>query len=89
MRPGLPEVAAAAMGVVATDQPANGAGEWGTMSFEGRPGARTQTLAIQQVGVSLRTAKEPRGGSPFEGPVTANKSSFSVKRAPELRGDAA
>lgn len=64
----------------ATDEPTNVAGTW-EMSSQGRNGPMTQTLTIQQDGSKIKgTLTGPRGESPFEGTVTGNKISFTVKR---------
>jgi len=69
-----------AMPAVAADEPAKVAGTW-EMSSEGPNGAMTQTLEIQQDGGTIKgTITGRRGPSPFEGTITGNKLSFSVKR---------
>ena len=62
------------------DEPAKVAGTW-EMSVESPMGTRTQTLTITQDGATIKgTLKGQRGESPFEGSVSGNKLSFSVKR---------
>jgi hypothetical protein len=64
----------------AADEPANVAGAW-EMSSQGPNGTMTQTLAIQQDGSKIKgTLTGRRGESPFEGTVTGNKISFTIKR---------
>src|SRR5271169_5485577 len=64
----------------AQDAPANAAGTW-EMSMESPRGTNTQTATIQQDGAAVKgTLKGQRGETPFEGSVTGNKISFTVKR---------
>jgi len=64
----------------AADEPANVAGKW-EMSSEGPNGTMTQTLTITQDGGTIKgTISGRRGDTPFEGTVTGNKISFTVKR---------
>lgn len=66
--------------VLAADEPAKVGGTW-EMTSEGRRGTMTQTLTIQQDGNTIKgTLKSERGESQFEGSVTGNKISFTVKR---------
>ena len=66
--------------VLAADEPANVAGKW-EMSSEGPNGTMTQTLTITQDGGAIKgTITGRRGETPFEGTVTGNKISFTVKR---------
>lgn len=61
-------------------EPANVAGTW-ELSMQGRRGAMTQTLTIQQDGNKITgTLKNPRGESNIEGTVDGNKIHFTVKR---------
>jgi len=65
---------------LAADEPAKVAGTW-EMSSEGPNGTMTQTLTIQQDGSTIKgTLSGRRGDAPFEGTVTGNKISFTVKR---------
>jgi hypothetical protein len=65
---------------VADDKAVNVAGNW-EMTSEGRNGPMTQTLAIQQDGATIKgTINGPRGEAPFEGTVSGNKVTFTVKR---------
>ena len=66
--------------VMAADEPAKLAGTW-EMTSEGPNGTMTQTLTIQQDGSTIKgTMKGQRGEVPFEGSVTGNKISFTIKR---------
>ena len=66
--------------VLAADEPAKVGGAW-EMTSEGRRGTMTSTLTIQQDGGTIKgTFKNERGESQFEGSVTGNKISFTVKR---------
>jgi hypothetical protein len=66
--------------VRAADEPAKVAGVW-ELSREGRNGPVTETLTIEQDGGKIKgTLKGERGEAPFEGSVTGNKISFTVKR---------
>ena len=65
---------------MAADEPANVAGKW-EMSSEGPNGTMTQTLTITQDGGTIKgTITGRRGDIPFDGTVTGNKVSFTVKR---------
>jgi hypothetical protein len=66
---------------LAADEPANVAGKW-EMSSEGRNGTTmTQTLTITQDGGTIKGTLSGRmGDTPFEGTVTGNKVSFTIKR---------
>ena len=65
---------------MAADEPAKVAGTW-EMSSTSPRGPMTQTLTIQQDGSTIKgTLKGQRGESPFEGSVTGNKISFTIKR---------
>jgi len=71
---------------LAADEASTVAGNW-EMSMQGRNGAMTQTLSIQQDGNKISgTIKGRRGEMPFEGTVDGNKISFTVKRSTP-RGD--
>lgn len=62
------------------DEPAKVAGTW-EMTSEGPQGPITQTLTFTQDGTKVKgTLKGPRGETPFEGSVTGNKLSFTIKR---------
>jgi hypothetical protein len=64
----------------AADEPANVAGTW-EMSSQGPNGPMTQNLTIQQDGSKIKgTLTGRRGETPFEGSVTGNKISFTIKR---------
>lgn len=66
--------------LMAADEPAKVAGTW-EMTSEGRRGTMTRTLTIEQDGSTIKgTMKSERGESSFEGSVTGNKISFTVKR---------
>jgi hypothetical protein len=66
--------------LLAADEPAKVGGTW-EMTSEGRRGTMTQTLTIQQDGSTIKgTLKGERGESQFDGSVTGNKISFTVKR---------
>jgi len=66
--------------VLAADEPAKVDGAW-EMTSQGRNGPMTSTLTIQQDGGTIKgTLKSPRGETPFEGTVTGNKVSFTIKR---------
>jgi len=66
--------------MAAADEPAKVAGAWEVTS-EGRNGPMTQTLTIQQDGGKITgTLTSPRGDANFEGTVTGNKVSFTIKR---------
>jgi hypothetical protein len=65
---------------LAADEPAKVAGTW-EVSSQGPNGPMTQTLTIQQDGSTIKgTLTGRRGEAPFEGTVTGNKISFTVKR---------
>ncbi len=67
-------------GVTAADEPVNVAGTW-EMTSEGPRGTMTQTLTIQQDGGTIKgTIEGRRGPAPFDGSVSGNKISFTVKR---------
>ncbi len=64
----------------AADEFAKVAGTW-ELSMKGREGTITQTLTIEQDASKIKgTLKGERGDSDFEGTVTGNKISFTVKR---------
>ena len=64
----------------AADEFAKVAGTW-ELSMKGREGTITQTLTIEQDGGKIKgTLKGERGDADFEGTVTGNKISFTVKR---------
>ena len=66
--------------VRADEEPANAAGTW-EMTSTGANGPMTQTLTIQQDGSKIKgTLTGRRGDMPFEGTVTGNKISFTIKR---------
>jgi len=66
--------------IMAADEPAKVAGTW-EISSAGPNGTMTQTLTVQQDGGAIKgTLSGRRGDSPFEGTVTGNKLSFTVKR---------
>jgi hypothetical protein len=66
--------------MAAADEPAKVAGTW-EVSSEGPNGPMTQTLTIQQDGEKIKgTMTGRRGEAPFEGTVTGNKISFTIKR---------
>jgi hypothetical protein len=66
--------------VLAADEPAKVGGVW-EMTSESPRGTMTRTLTIQQDGSTIKgTLKGERGESEFEGSVTGNKISFTVKR---------
>ena len=65
---------------MAADEPATVAGTW-EMSSTSPRGTMTQTLTIQQDGSTIKgTMKGQCGEVPFEGSVTGNKISFTIKR---------
>ena len=65
---------------IAADEPSKVAGTW-EVSSEGRNGPMTQTLTITQDGGKIKgTLTSPRGDAQFEGTVTGNKVSFTIKR---------
>lgn len=65
---------------LAADEPAKVGGTW-EMTSESPRGTMTRTLTIQQDGSTIKgTMKSERGESQFEGSVTGNKISFTVKR---------
>jgi hypothetical protein len=69
-----------ASSAMAADEPAKVAGTW-EMSSQGPNGPMTQTLTIQQDGSTIKgTLTGRRGEAPFEGTVTGNKISFTIKR---------
>ena len=66
--------------VTAADEPVNVAGTW-EMSSQGPNGPMTQTLTITQDGSKIKgTLTGRRGETPFEGTITGNKISFTIKR---------
>jgi hypothetical protein len=66
--------------VKAAEEPVKAGGTW-EMSSEGPNGPMTQTLTIQQDGSKIKgTLTGRRGETPFEGIVTGNKISFTIKR---------
>ena len=66
--------------VRAADEPVNVAGTW-EMSSQGPNGPMTQTLTITQDGGKIKgTLTGRRGETPFEGTITGNKISFTIKR---------
>jgi len=66
--------------LTAADEPAKVAGAW-EMTSETPRGTMVRTLTIQQDGSTIKgTLKGERGESSFEGSVTGNKLSFTVKR---------
>jgi hypothetical protein len=65
--------------LLAAETPVNVAGNW-ELSREGRNGPTTEALTIAQDGSKITgTLKGQRGESKFEGSVTGNKISFTVK----------
>ena len=65
---------------VAAPKAANVAGTW-DLSLQGRRGAMTQTLKIEQDGDKIKgTIEGPRGSSNFDGTVKGNEIRFTVKR---------
>ena len=65
---------------IAADEAVRVAGVW-ELSMEGRQGAFTQTMTIEQNGDKIKGAlKGPRAEAPLEGTVKGNKISFTVKR---------
>jgi hypothetical protein len=65
---------------IAAHEAAKVAGTW-ELSMEGRQGAFTQTMTLEQNGDKIKGAvKGPRAETPFEGTVKGNKISFTVKR---------
>jgi hypothetical protein len=66
--------------VLAADEPAKVGGVW-EMTSDTPRGTMVRTLTIQQDGGTIKgTLKGERGESQFEGTVTGNKISFTVKR---------
>jgi hypothetical protein len=66
--------------ILAADEPVNVAGNW-ELTREGRNGTVTETLTIHQDGGKIKgTLKGQRGEANFEGTVTGNKISFTIKR---------